>query len=311
MSKTAGKNPADYILPLHMNGLSGRMLRMVPPKNSKLEILFIYGHHASLERYFGVAELMNKYGGMTVPDLPGFGGMDSFYKIGEKPTLDNYADYLASFIKLRYKNKRFVVAGYSLATVMITRMLQKYPELSKKIDMVISIAGFSHTKDFNFSPLRYWAYRLTSGFFSFYLPSVFYKHLVLRPIYIRYIYRYMFNAQQKFKGKSGAALKRVIEMEVNLWRSNDPRTYMATANLMFNLDLPAQGHINLPIYHAGVVNDHYFHGLTVEQHMRQIYKDFILGKIHSPEHAMSIVATAKDAIPFVPKEFIRLMKKLR
>src|SRR3989344_2022937 len=139
MSKTAGKIPADYILPLYMNGLSGRMLRMAPPKNSKLEILFIYGHHASLERYFGVGELMNKYGGLSVPDLPGFGGMDSFYKIGEKPTLDNFADYLASFIKLRYKNKRFVVAGYSLGVVIITRMLQKYPELSKKVEMVVSI----------------------------------------------------------------------------------------------------------------------------------------------------------------------------
>ena len=124
MSKTAGKVPADYILPLHMNGLSGRMLRIEPPKNTKLEILFIYGHHASLERYFGVGELMNRHGGLTVPDLPGFGGMDPFYKIGEKPTLDNYADYLASIINLRFKNKRFIVAGYSLGVVIITRMLQ-------------------------------------------------------------------------------------------------------------------------------------------------------------------------------------------
>jgi hypothetical protein len=85
---------------------------------------------------------------------------------------------------------------------------------------------------------------------------------------------------------------------------------MATARMMFTFDLPKQGHINLPIYHAGVVDDHYFHGLTVEQHMRQIYKDFILGKIYSPEHAMSIIANAKDATPFMPKEFIRIMKKL-
>lgn len=309
MPKTA-KNPADYILPLYMNGLSGRMLRMPPPKNKKTEILFIYGHHASLERYFGVGELMNKYGGLTIPDLPGFGGMDPFYKIGEKPTLDNFADYLASFIKLRYKNKRFIVAGYSLGVVIITRMLQKYPEISKKVDMVVSIGGFSHRSDFSFSTRRYWIYRLGSAFFSYRLPAAFYKHIILRPIYIRYIYRHMFNAKQKFKGKNGDELKRTVEMEVNLWRSNDPRSYMATGHMMLTLDLPALGHIGLPIYHAGVVGDHYFHNIKVEQHLRQIYTDFHYGKIKSLTHAPSIIATAEDAIMFLPKEFIRVMKKI-
>lgn len=310
MAKTA-KNPADYILPLNMNGLSGRMLRMVPPKKYRTEILFIYGHHASLERYFGVAELLNKYGGVTVPDLPGFGGMDAFYKIKEKPTLDNYADYLASFIKLRYRNKRFVLAGYSLAMLIIIRMLQKYPELSKKVDTVISIAGFSHHSDFRFSRKRYWIYRISSAFFAHQLPAAFWKHMVLRPTYIRYIYRHLFNAKQKFRGKEGEDLRRAIEMEVRLWRSNDPRTYMATAHMMFTVDLPPLGHIDQPVYHAGVINDHYFNNVRVEQHMRQIFKDFVLGKIKTPSHAPSIVATAEDASYFVPKEFIRVIKKLR
>src|SRR4051812_21299994 len=134
MVKTA-KDPAEYILPLYMNGLSGRMLRMPAPKNKKRDILFIYGHHASIERHFGVAELLNKYGSVTMPDLPGFGGMDSFYKIGEKPTLDNLADYLASFIKLRYKRQKFIIAGYSLGVMIITRMLQKHPQIAKKVEM--------------------------------------------------------------------------------------------------------------------------------------------------------------------------------
>jgi pimeloyl-ACP methyl ester carboxylesterase len=129
MVKTA-KDPAEYILPLYMNGLSGRMLRMPPPKDKSREILFIYGHHTSLERVFGVAELLNKYGSITIPDLPGFGGMQPFYKIGEKPTLDNMADYLASFVKLRYRNKRFTIAGHSLGFMIVTRMLKKYPEIT-------------------------------------------------------------------------------------------------------------------------------------------------------------------------------------
>ena len=309
MPKTA-KIAADYILPLYMNGLGGRMMRIPPPKNKKREILFIYGHHASLERYFGVAELMSKYAGITVPDLPGFGGMEPFYKIGEKASLDNYADYLAAFVKLRFRNKKFIIAGYSLGIPMVTRMLQKYPELSKRVQMVISIAGFTHKDDFAFSKKRYHIYRLASSFFSHRAPAAFYKHLILRPIYIRYIYRHMFNAKQKFEGKKAEELKQAIEMEVSLWRHNDPRTYMATALMMFTLQLPGEGHIDLPIYHAGVVNDHYFNNLRVEQHMRMIYSDFIYGKIKTPTHAPSIVATAKEAAIFVPKEFIRVMNKI-
>ena len=309
MPKTA-KKPADYILPLYMNGLAGRMLRISPPKNKKREILFIYGHHASLERYFGVAELMSRYAGVTVPDLPGFGGMQAFYKIGEKASLDNYADYLAAFVKLRFKNKKFVLAGYSLGIPIITRMLQKYPELSGRVQMVISIAGFTHKDDFAFSKKRYYVYRLVSSLFSHRASAAFYKHLILRPIYIRYIYRHMFNAKQKFRGKKAEELKRTIEMEVSLWRNNDPRTYMATAHMMFTLQLPGKGHIDLPIYHAGVVNDHYFNNLSVERHMRMIYSDFIHGKIKTSAHAPSIVATAKEAAIFVPKEFIRVMNKI-
>src|ERR1041385_6148442 len=105
--------PADHILPLYMNGLAGRMLRLPPPKSKKREILLIAGQHTSLERIFGMAEYLNRFGGVTSPDLPGFGGMESFYKIGEKPTIDKMADYLASFIKLRYKNRRFTVIAVS------------------------------------------------------------------------------------------------------------------------------------------------------------------------------------------------------
>src|SRR5689334_10233567 len=106
MAKQKAKNLADYVVPLNMNGLRGRMLRLPPPARKKREILLIYGHHASIERMFGLAENLNRYGGVTLPDLPGFGGMQSFYRLNEKPTLDNLADYLASFVKLRYKRQK-------------------------------------------------------------------------------------------------------------------------------------------------------------------------------------------------------------
>src|SRR3990167_2869837 len=118
----------EFIVPLNINGMKGRMLHLPTPKNKKREILLVYGHHASLERMYSFARVMNRYGSVTMPDLPGFGGMDSFYKIGRKPTLDNMADYLASLIRLRYKNRRLSIAGFSFGFLVVTRMLQRYPD---------------------------------------------------------------------------------------------------------------------------------------------------------------------------------------
>ena len=87
------KIPADYVMPLNMNGLRGRMMRLPAPKTKKRQILMIYGHHCTLERWYSFAEVLNDYGAVTMPDLPGFGGMDSFYKIGEKPDLDTKASF--------------------------------------------------------------------------------------------------------------------------------------------------------------------------------------------------------------------------
>jgi hypothetical protein len=70
MPKTA-KNSADYILPLNMNGLEGRMLRLPDSNKTGREILFIYGQHSSLERWWGLAQALNTTGGVTMPDLPG------------------------------------------------------------------------------------------------------------------------------------------------------------------------------------------------------------------------------------------------
>src|SRR5438105_4219930 len=104
--KRADQTPEDFIVPLNINGLQGRMLRRPSTTKKSREILLIYGHHAVIERWWGLVENLAQYGNVTVPDLPGFGGMQSFYKINTKPDIDAFADYMAAFIKLRYKQKR-------------------------------------------------------------------------------------------------------------------------------------------------------------------------------------------------------------
>lgn len=297
-----------HIKPLDMNGLSGRMLRMPPPKNSKREILLVYGHHASLERMYGVAESLNEYGGVTMPDLPGFGGMESFSKIGMNPTLDNLADYLASFVKLKYRSKKVTIAGMSLGFVIVTRMLQRYPELVKKVDLLISIVGFSHKYDMTFSKPRTLFYLNGAKFFSRKLPASFFYNVFLHPVVIRTMYGKTHNAKKKMSNLTAQDKEAAIEFEVDLWRNNDVRTHMSTAVIMFTLDNCVK-QIDLPVHHVSVDSDQYFDSNVVEQHMRVIFSDFTEHVAKLPSHAPSILASKEEAEPFIPKSIRKLLEK--
>jgi pimeloyl-ACP methyl ester carboxylesterase len=305
----AKPHPSDYIVPLNMNGLQGRMLRMPAPKNHQQEILFIYGHHSSLERWFGLMQNLNRYGAVTMPDLPGFGGMDSFYKIGEKATIDNLADYLAAFIKLRYKRRRIIVAGMSLGFVIVTRMLQRYPDLTKKIDMVVSLAGFAHKDDFKFSKQRHFWYLTGSRVFSLPVASGFFRHVCLSPFILRTVYRHTHNAKEKFEGLVADELEEIQKMEIRLWHDNDVRTYMKTTTEFLTLD-NCKAQVDLPVYHVAIKGDRYFDNHLVEQHLRVVYNDFTeLATLDIGNHAPSILADAKAAAPFVPPKLRRVLSR--
>lgn len=309
----AEKNPADFIQPLYINGLHGRVLRLPAPPGKQREIMYIQGHHTALERNFGVAQYLNRYGGVTVPDLPGFGGMDSFYKIGERPTLDNLADYLASYIKLRYRGQRFSLTGLSLGFMIITRMLQKYPQIARQVDLLISFAGFVHKEDFSYKKSTYWPFRGLSWLFSFRLPATFLKYFVFRGPLIRLAYAvfepiFVKGANTKIRGASPDERKRRIDFEVYLWKCNDPRTYVDIAHTMLTLDLIGQ-HVDKKVEHVAVESDRYFNNVKVEEHMRAIYRDVHLVKTKLPAHAPSTVMTVKEAAPFVPAYIRRLLNK--
>lgn len=297
-----------YIRPLDMNGMGGRMLYIPSAKKTrKREILLIYGHHASLERMFGIAEALSDYGNVTMPDLPGFGGMDSFYSIGMKPSLDNMADYLAAFVKLRYRNKRFTIAGMSLGFVIATRMLQRYPELVKKVDILISIVGFSHRYDLIFTKPRYFFYRYGASLFSRRLTAALFYNVMLHPAMIRLTYSRTHNAKSKFQHLSSDEKADAIEFEIDLWRMNDLRTHMDTAITMLTVD-NCQKRVNLPVHHISVDSDQYFDHTVVEQHLRVIFSEFTEHVAKIPNHAPSILASKKEASPFIPNSIKKILR---
>ena len=302
--ETENKN----IRPLDMNGLSGRMLYLPAPKNKKKHILLLYGHHASIERMYGIAESLNTYGSVTLPDLPGFGGMDSFYSIGMKPSIDTMADYVASFIKLRFRGKRITIVGMSLGFAIVTRMLQRYPELVKKVDLLISLVGLSHYQDIVFKKPRVIMYKSLAEIFSFRITAALFHSIILSPVAIRTAYAKTHNAKNKLVHLSEVERKRAIEFEVKLWRSEDTRTYMRMTLAMLRLD-NCNKQVDLPVEHVSIKDDQYFDHSTVEQHMRIIFTDFNEHVAVLPHHAPSVIADKSEAKPFIPKSIKKVLRK--
>lgn len=306
--KNESKNPADFIVPLNMNGLRGRMLVMPPPKNCKREILFVYGHHSSLERWWGLIQDLNQYGGITVPDLPGFGGMESFYKIGEQATLDNYADYLAAFVKLKYKRKKVIIAGLSFGFLVATRMLQRYPDLTSRVDMLVSVVGFAHKDDFNFSKPRFLFYKALARTGSFRLPALMFRYGMLSAPMLRLAYSRTYNARHKFAGLSKEDTAALMDFEIYLWHANDVRTWFKTSHEMFSVD-NCKVQIHLPLWHVSVSNDNYFNSAFVEQHLRIVFDEYTEFKSDMDKHAPSIIASIEEIAPILPKKLRQLLAK--
>jgi pimeloyl-ACP methyl ester carboxylesterase len=300
-----------HMQPVNINGLRGRMLKIpaTKPKKQDREILMIYGHHASLERVYGLAEDIAQYGNVTVPDLPGFGGMDSFYTIGYKPTLDNLADYLATFVKLRYRGKKLTIMGMSLGFVIATRMLQRYPELVKKVELLISLVGFARHDDFVMSGPKKRSFKLLTNIFKRRLAAAGFYNIALHPTAIRLFYGRTSNAKTKLQHLEKKEQRQMMEFEVILWRDNDVRTYMETSLIMLTLD-NCQIQIKLPVHHISVDDDQFFDNNTVEQHMRIIYTDFTNHTAILPNHAPSIIADKSASEPFVSKSIRKLLSSI-
>ncbi len=308
MKKAVDSPLAEFITPLTMHGMDGRMLHLPAPKNKTREILMIYGQHASIERMAGLALDLNQYGSVTIPDLPGLGGMDSFYSIGQKPTLDNMADYLAAFVKMRYKRKRITIIGMSWGFVVVTRMLQRNPEITRKVDLLISLVGLAHYEDFRFSPREFNSLRAAAGLLSTAAPAWIAQKIFLRGYFLTPMYRMVEHKHAKLKDGSPEERAKRIAYEVELWRMNDFRTQMDNTRTMLKLNL-CDERIALPLWHIAVSHDRYFDNHVVEQHLGVIYEDVQVLQSKALGHAPTIVATAEEARPFIPTKLRRILAK--
>lgn len=309
MAKKLPKNPADYIVPLNINGLDGRMLRAPSTKSGKnREILLIYGHHAMLERWWGYVENLTDYGNVTMPDMPGFGGMDSFTSIGHKPTIDQFADYLAAFVKLRFKRKRLTIIGISFGFVVATRMLQKYPELAKKVDVLVSVVGFMHKDDFVYSPRRRKFFIKATRLFATRPVSLLIRHLALNRFILTTLYAKLPNSKRRMIEVTPEEFSETMDFEVKLWQANDVRTHWLTTSEFLDID-NCSTKINLPVYHVASQEDHYFNNETVKQHMLIVFKRYTKYIAQSKAHTPSVLADKKASKVLLPTGLRRVLNK--
>lgn len=287
---------SDFITPLVVHGMHGRVLHMPGPRTDSPEVMFVYGHHSSIERWIGIMHLLNTRCAVTMPDLPGFGGMDSLYKIGKPATLDNLADYLADFIKQRYtQGQRFTIIGMSLGFVVVTRMLQRHPELTKHVKKLVSLFGFSHKDDFVLPPNRRNFFLWGSRVFAQPGLSHAYRALFLNKHVLSRAYHKTPNAKEKFKNNTPEQQAENMAFEIKLWQESDLRTYMKTSTEFLTLD-NTKVHVGLPVHHIAVAADRYFNNDVVEKHFRQIFLDFtLIAKLSNANHAPTFIATKQQA----------------
>ncbi len=295
-----------YITELNMDGLRGRMLRKPATGSNKQEILLIYGHHSSLERMYSFADALSDYGSVTIPDLPGFGGMDSFYSIGEKPSIDQLGDYLAAFVKMKYKRKKVILVGFSLSVPIIINMLQRYPELTSRVTYILSVVGFVHKEDFAMPDRYQRALKALSWVGSTKVVSFIVSKLILRPFVIKSAYRLVASRHQKMKSDGQISINELLDFEVELWTINDVRTWFYTMGEMFRLDL-CHTRVDVPIHHVSPDSDAYLDDAVVQQHMQIIFKNFKSYKTKMLDHAPSVVADKKEILPLFPPKVRKLL----
>ncbi len=297
------------IHPLNINSLSGRILKLDNQVKSKNEFLMLYGIHATHERMYSFAEVFSDYGPVVMPDLPGMGGMDSFYKIGKKPTLDNYADYFASFIKMRYKRKKAILVCFSYSVPIVIRTLQKYPELIEKFEYIISIAGFVSHTDFKFSNMQKNFYAGASTLGKNYVVSTFLKNFIYKGVVIKSAYKLVSRTNPKISDLDKQALNDSLDFEVELWKKNDLRTWFYLIKSLSKIDLCNEKIRGIEIIHVSIKGDSFLNNYVVSQHMNVIFDKVKNIEADMTKHMPTILANKQEAKYFIPDEIIKKIKQ--
>ncbi|HEX9679667.1 MAG TPA: alpha/beta hydrolase [Candidatus Saccharimonadales bacterium] len=281
------------IRPINIAGLNGRVLQL-ESANSAKQIVLIYGVHSSIERMYSTAEFLSDYGRVTLPDLPGIGGMDSFYKIGRKASLDNYADYLYTFLLSAKLTKSITIMAMSFGFIVVTRMLQRHPDAQVWVKDLISFVGFGRAADFaddykakKMLPLCRLLSTRSGGWAV--------KKIVFNPLSLQLMFRIFGLFNPKYQHAMATRPAESRKMEQDLWSRNDARTRFAIYVIFFTFDLTRfRPPINLTVYDMTTKTDQYFDPARVRLSLSQLYVKSISYEANMALHAPSIIGDKAD-----------------
>ena len=292
---------ADFISPMTIQGLKGRKLIMSSsdPQKKDNQILMLYVLHASIERMQCIIENIADEGTVTVPDIPGFGGMQSLYSIGITPTADALAESIYLFIKEHYGDKKFKAVGMSYGFVILTRLLQNHPDLKNQMTLIVSLAGLTDQDEFIVSKFKYLSWVGILKTFNGKYRSWVFKNVFLQPFILKTIYRVQAANHPKFMDADKVELNKRLDYEVYLWHANEPRTYILATLDVLQLKTP-QIKVTVPLLHVAIDSDQYVDHDLVLNNLKKIYGNVTETKAHMSNHAPTVISSKKDAAPFIP-----------
>ena len=298
-------HPRATTRPLAVGQLRGRQLQFEAEAEADRQrlILLIYGQHASLERIFGVAEYLSRYGRVIVPDLPGFGGMTPLQAAGQPPSLDNYAKYLGRFIDQEIKPDRpVIVIGMSFGFWVITRLLQLEPGRAGRFPIVVSLVGFASGQALKFSWFKRTSFRL--GLLAVHRrPGAWlFRRICLSPWVLRLAYARTPFWRSKLAAGQSADRRTLIDFEVRLWQLNDTLTWAVTARQMINGNLFGWPKVTTPLLHIATDQDQYVDPDQNRIDLAVVYSKVETVTVAAPAHAPPVIAGADQVAEIVPSD---------
>lgn len=207
---------AIVIHPVHLAGLSGRLLRAEARDASGREILLVYGLHASLERIADLAGSLAAYGTVACPDLPGFGGMQPLARLGDSPS-QSLGEALSKVVETIYTGgERFTIVAVSFGVAIARQMLDRRRDLSERCDLLVSLAGVCSGDQLRVSRSARRALRGIARAAARPVPAAVVRTTLLRPRFIMTAHR---------RAVRDGTVER-LALEVQLWQRTDWRTRM-------------------------------------------------------------------------------------
>jgi pimeloyl-ACP methyl ester carboxylesterase len=260
------RSVAEHTISVNLAGLDNQILYIPGSAQKNHNILFVYGHFGTIANYFSLANDLSKYGNITVAELPGFNNHQSLYKIHDKPTIDELAEYLATIVNYRFRKSKLTIVGVGFGIVIVTRMLQRHASLARKVNIVISIDGMAHHDDLiSLSRHQLRGYAMLLRILSWRPAAQLLKNTNLPDVLLEKIY-----GIRPKKSKKNNVKQRLMD-----WRVHDFRTYMRTMYELLRLD-NCQKSINVKFAQVWSGTLNCLDREVTDQHLQVIFDDFQL-----------------------------------